>query len=142
MSQENLEAIRRVYEQMAQGNFWAAREVFHPEIAWEWSSSMSGLTGVDTYHGIDGVEAATRDQFEVWDWFWQEGERFIEAGDEVVVLTRLHGRLKGSEREVQSQGADVWTFRGSNAIRFRSYDTRAEALEAVGLSEQDAHADS
>ena len=142
MSQENLDAIRHVYEQMAQGNFWAAREIFHPEIAWEWSSSMSGLTGVGTYHGIEGVEAATRDQFEAWDWFWQEGEKFIEKGDDVVVLTRLHGRLKGSEREVQSQAADVWTFREGRAVRVKSYDSRDEAIEAAGLSEQDAHADS
>jgi ketosteroid isomerase-like protein len=135
MSQENVEAIRQVYGEMARGNFWAAREIFDPEIAWEWSSSMSGLTGVGTYHGIDGVEAATRDQFEMWDWFWQEGEEFIERGDDVVVLTRLHGRLKGSERELQSSAADVWTFREGRAVRFKSYDSRAEALEAVGLSE-------
>ena len=96
---------------------------------------MSGLTGVGIYHGIEGVEAATRDQFEAWDWFWQEGERFIEAGDDVVVLTRLHGRLKESEREVQSKAADVWTFRERRAVRFRSYDSRADALEAVGLTE-------
>jgi ketosteroid isomerase-like protein len=135
MAQEDVEALRRVYEQMAQGNFWAARDIFHPEIAWEWSSGMSGLTGVSTYHGIKGVEAATRDQFEAWEWFWQEGEEFIEAGDDVVVLTRLHGRMKGSESEVQSHAADVWTFREGSAVRFRSYDSRAEALEAVGLQE-------
>lgn len=142
MSQDNVKALRRVYEQMAEGNFWAALGIFHPEIAWEWSSSMSGLTGVRTYHGIEGVEAATRDQFEVWDWFWQEGEEFIEAGDDVVVFTRVHGRLKGSEREVQSTAANVWTFREGSAVRFRAYDSRAEALGAVGLSEHDAHADS
>jgi ketosteroid isomerase-like protein len=142
MSQENLDALRLAYEQMAKGNFWASLEIFHPEIVWEWSSSMSGLTGVAAYHGIEGVEAATRDQFKAWDWFWQDGEKFIEVGDDVVVLTRMHGRLKGSEREVQSMAAEVWTFRGSRAVRFRAYDTRAEALRAVGLSEQDAHADS
>lgn len=142
MSHENVEAVRRVYEQMARGNFWAAREVFDPEIAWEWSSSLSGLTGVGTYHGLEGVEAATRDFFEAWDWFWQEGEEFIEAGDDVVVLTRQHGLLKGSEREVRSKAADVWTFREGSAVRFKSYGSRAEALEALGLSEQDAHAES
>jgi ketosteroid isomerase-like protein len=136
MSRENVEAVRRIYEQMAQGNFWAAREIFDPEIAWEWSSNLSGLTGVGTYHGIEGVEAATRDFFQIWDWFWQEGEEFIQAGDEVVVLTRMHGRLKGSEAEVKSRNADVWTFREGRAVRFRSYDSRAEALEAVGLPER------
>ena len=36
MSQENVEAMRKVYEAMARGDFWAAREVLDPEI--EWSS--------------------------------------------------------------------------------------------------------
>ncbi len=66
MSQENVDAMRTVYEAMARGDFWAAREVFDPEIEWSWSPSMSGLTGVGTYHGIEGVEAATRDVFEAW----------------------------------------------------------------------------
>jgi ketosteroid isomerase-like protein len=135
MSQENVDAMRKVYEAMARGDFWAAREVFDPEIAWEWSSSVSGLTGVGTYHGIEGVEAATRDWFEAWDWFWQEAEEFIEAGDDVVVLTRTHGRPKGSEREVEGKAGEVWTFRDGKAIRHKSFDSPAEALEAAGLSE-------
>jgi hypothetical protein len=35
MSSENVEAIRRIYEAMAQGDFWAAGEVFDPENVWE-----------------------------------------------------------------------------------------------------------
>jgi ketosteroid isomerase-like protein len=34
MSSENVEAIRRVYEAMARGDFWAAGEVFDPDIVW------------------------------------------------------------------------------------------------------------
>jgi hypothetical protein len=36
----------------------------------------------------------------------------------------------------------VWTFRDDKAVRWVVYEERSEALEAVGLSEQDAHADS
>jgi uncharacterized protein len=135
MSQENVDAMRKVYEAMARGDFWAARDVFDPEIAWEWSASLSGLTGVDTYRGIEGVEAATRDFFEAWDWFWQEAEEFVEAGDDVLVLTTMHGRLKGSDREIESKAAELWTFRNGKAIRHRSFDSRGEALKAVGLRE-------
>jgi len=136
MSQANVDALRRVYEAMARGDFWTAREVFHPEIEWSWSSSMSGLTGVDTYHGIEGVEAATRDALEAWDVFRQEAEEFIEAGDDVVVLIRQHGRPRGSTREVEDEVAQVWTFRDGSAIRFRAFETPAEALEAVGLPQR------
>jgi ketosteroid isomerase-like protein len=135
MSQENVAALRKVYEAMARGDFWAAREVFDPSIEWEWSPGATGLTGGRVYRGIEGVEAATRDWFEVWDWFWQEAEEYIEVGDAVVVLARLHGRPKGSRQEIESKGASVWTFRDGKAIRFKGYDSQPEALEAVGLSE-------
>ena len=134
MSAENVEAIRRVHEAMARGDFWTAREVFDPDIVWEWSAAMSGMTGVETYHGIAGVEAATRDFFEPWAWFRQEAEEFIEVGDHVAVLVRWHARMKGSDREVEGTAANLWTFRGDRVIRFKLFDSREEALEAAGLS--------
>jgi ketosteroid isomerase-like protein len=135
MSQENVEAMRKVYEAMARGDFWAAGEVFDPKIEWSWSSNMSGLTGVGTYHGIEGVEAATRDVFKAWEMFRQEAEKFIEEGDDVVVVVRMHGRLKGSDQEIEDTAGHVWTFRDARVIRFRAFDTPSEALEAAGLSE-------
>ena len=36
----------------------------------------------------------------------------------------------------------VWTLRDGAVVRFQWFYQRDEALEAVGLSEQDAHADS
>jgi ketosteroid isomerase-like protein len=135
MAQANLDAMRRVYEAMARGDFWAAREVFDPDISWEWSASWSGMTGVDVYQGIEGVEKATRDWFEPWDWFWQEAEEFIEVGEDVLVLTRVRGRPKGSDREIESKAGELWTFRDGKVIRHRSFDSPSEALEAVGLGE-------
>jgi hypothetical protein len=38
--------------------------------------------------------------------------------------------------------AQVWTLRDGKAIRMQMYASVAEALEAVGLSEQGAHPDS
>jgi ketosteroid isomerase-like protein len=135
VSAENVEAIRRVYAAMARGDFWAAREVFDPEIVWEWSSSLSGLTGISAYHGIEGVEAATRDFFKAWDWFRQEAEEFIDIGDDVLVLTRTHARMKGSELEVEGKAAERWTFRAGKVIHHKSYDSPAEALAAGGLGD-------
>ena len=35
----------------------------------------------------------------------------------------------------------VWTIRDGKVVRMRVFADRAQALEAAGLSEQDAHAD-
>jgi ketosteroid isomerase-like protein len=137
MSSENVEAIRRVYEAMAKGDFWAAGEVFDPEIMWEWSPSLAGLTGTATYHGIDAVVAATLDFFKAWDWYRQEAEQLIEIGDDVLAITRTHARMKGSELDVEDKIGEVWTLRGGKVIRYKAYDTPAEALEAAGLADSD-----
>src|SRR5215204_195280 len=115
MSQENVDAMRKVYEAMARGDFWAAGEVLDPEIEW--------------------VEAATRDVFKAWEMFRQEAEEFIEEGDDVVVVVRMYGRLKGSNQEIKDTSGHVWTFRDARVIRFRAFDTPTEALKAAGLSE-------
>ena len=51
-----------------------------------------------------------------------------------------------AEEQVDAGGEDfvyqVVTLRQSKAVRVEFFRDRGEALEAVGLSEQDAHADS
>ena len=48
----------------------------------------------------------------------------------------------GSGLELDLSEAQVWELRSGRAVRVDVYGSAAEALEAVGLSEQDAHADS
>ena len=47
-----------------------------------------------------------------------------------------------SGADVEALVWNVWTFRNGKIASGATLDRRAEALEAVGLSEQDAHADS
>ena len=138
-SQRNVEALRWLYDQFSRGNFWAGRDVFDPDIEWEWSASMMDVVGGQrtTYRGLEGVESATRDWLETWDWFWTEAEELIPAGDRVVALVRRHGRAKGSTFDIEMTAADIWTMRDGKAIQYKAFDDRGEALETVGLSEQD-----
>jgi ketosteroid isomerase-like protein len=66
-------------------------------------------------------------------------ERFIDAGDDrVLVFSREGGRGKGSGAQVQTHlTAHLWTLKNGRAVRMQSYWERADALEAVGLTEQD-----
>ena len=64
--------------------------------------------------------------------FRVEPERYIDAGDEVVVIGTARG-TGASGVEVQWRQGYVWTVRGGMAVRFRWFNDPAEALEAVGL---------
>ena len=71
-----------------------------------------------------------------------EIERYIDAGDDVVVIAKQFGRGSSSGVETETRQGYVWTVAEGKATRFRWFNDPSEALEAVGLSEQDAHADS
>ena len=57
------------------------------------------------------------------------------------MLNRDRGLREGSTQEVEGRIAAVFTIRDGKVVRIDAYTTHGEALEAVGLSEQDAHAD-
>jgi ketosteroid isomerase-like protein len=62
-------------------------------------------------------------------------EETIDAGDRVVVETRVSGRGRESGVGVDSRTYMVWTLRGKKVLRMDEFTERADALEAAGLSE-------
>jgi ketosteroid isomerase-like protein len=137
MSQENVEALRWLYGEWAKGDLWALREIADQNIEWEWSPALASVSGGPRiYRGLDEIGAATLEFLGAWDRYWMTAEDFIDAGDEtVVVLMRLHARAAGTDSVIEQSSTAVWTLRSGKAVRVRYYDDRAEALEAVGLSE-------
>ena len=63
-----------------------------------------------------------------------EPERFLDVGDEVVVVGVARGTL-ASGVEAQRRQGYIWTVRDGCAVRFRWFNDPAEALEAAGLEQ-------
>jgi hypothetical protein len=60
----------------------------------------------------------------------------IDVGsDTVVLVARLLGRGRSSGVQVEALGAAVWTLRDRTVTGLTLYQTRDEALRAVGLAE-------
>jgi ketosteroid isomerase-like protein len=141
MSQENLEIVRRCAEFMNRRDLSQLFELVDPEIEVDLSRN---IFNPDIYRGHAGLERWRSVIDDVWDDFRGVIEETIDAGDDkVVAAATIHGTGKGSGVEVKMQLFQVWTLRDSKVVRLvGGYRDRAEALEAAGLSEQDAHADS
>ena len=133
MSRENVELVRRGYEAFAEGG--VAFEFLDPEVEWLGPREFPDLA--EPHYGQDGVRRYMEKVSEVFEDYRMVPEEFIDAGaDQVLVFSREGGRGKGSGAEVQTNPtAHLWTLRDGKAIRMQSYWNRAEALEAVGLSE-------
>jgi ketosteroid isomerase-like protein len=84
--------------------------------------------------GIDGLLAAWREWLSPWETYWTEVEDFLDVSeDRVLVLIRDHGRLAGSDSEIESVSASVWTLRDGKIARIEFFSSRSQALKAVGL---------
>ena len=65
---------------------------------------------------------------------------FIAAGDRVVVRQTWRGAGHGPESNIEAKG--VYTVRKGRNFYIEHFWDHAEALETLGLTEQDVHADS
>ena len=136
MSQENVEIMRGVHEQLARGNFWAMAPLLDDAVEWEWDQGYASLVGgPKVYRGPEAVEATTKEWLAAWEWFTIESEGFIDAGEHVLVMTRYRARPRHGGPEIDRQAAELWTLREGRIVYHRSVNDRSEALEAVGLRE-------
>jgi ketosteroid isomerase-like protein len=140
MSQENVEIVRRFFDAWNANDVVAARELFDPEVVIDRSRSIGSDARV--YRGRDEAEHLWRDWHATWEVWRSDIAEYIDAGDDVVVLGRGVGRGRDGGVPVEANISQVFTVHRGRIVRGCLFQTRTEALEAVGLSEQDAHADS
>ena len=129
-----MEKVLRSYAAWNRRDFDAAIEIGDPEVEW----TMFGTTrfpGTEaTYRGHGGVREFWRVFTEPWEEFHIEIEETRTAGDLVVAFVRFHAKAREG-LELEAPFVHLLEFRGGKVVRFRSFDDRAEALEAAGLRE-------
>jgi ketosteroid isomerase-like protein len=136
MSQENVELVRRYYEAyaFARDGFDRWMEYWSDEI--DHRAATDGIDDPGPIHGKNAMRKHIRDWIDTFDDFWFEAVELIDAGqDTVVAVERFGGRAKLSGVETDQTSGVVLTIREGKIARCREYATRAEALQAVGLSE-------
>ena len=139
MSQENLEIVRAYVEAFNAEDTDALLELCDPEVEVDWSRSRGLESRI--YRGREAVRGFWNTFFETFDRVTVSPDEFIECGEHVVVPNRAHFWGRDGVK-VEARSVLVWTLRKGRIVEHRLYQERAEALEAVGLSERGAHADS
>ena len=125
--------VRRFLEHVNAEEIEAALSHVAPEAVLDWSDSQAPDRGV--YRGPEGwgswlagrSESLADARFEV--------QELIETGpDTVVLVAHMHGRGRASGLAISALGAGVCTVSGGLLTGLTLYQSREEALGAVGLS--------
>jgi ketosteroid isomerase-like protein len=89
-----------------------------------------------TYRGRDDVLRYFTDFVSQFESFKITVDDLVACtADDVLACLHIHGRGKGSSAEFDVSAGWVYTVREGEVVRIKAYLDRAEALEAMGLSE-------
>lgn len=124
------EILAQVYAALNRGDIPGVFAYFDPDIE---RIEPPGNPTAGTFRGTQAVKA----HFEKGRGTWAEGacepERFIVAGEKIVVFLHVHVRLKDRTDWVEGRMADGFIFRNGKVILMQTFWEREEALAWAGV---------
>jgi ketosteroid isomerase-like protein len=129
MSEQNLELIRRGVEHfMATGE--PAWDALDEQVEARDHDIMDGRE----YHGHAGVRRWLFDDWaSAWAEFSLEPQEYIDVDDErVIAVFQMKATGRASGVAIERQDAMVWAVRSGLVVRIDYYNSKQQALDAVG----------
>jgi len=133
MSQENVQLAREYFAAFNAGGLGATEDLRHPEIE---AFDPPDFPDAGRYVGEVAVRELVENYLELgWDGQFHDPE-FLDAGSEVAVVWQMTGQsAHGGGFPLEATMVHVCLFEDGKLRRIRQFLSRAEALEAAGLSE-------
>ena len=131
MSQENVDRFLDSAEAFNRGDVERWLAIYHPDAVLE--PQIAVLEG--SYSGHEGLRRLFADLTEAAEMSEADYHDVRDLGDRVLALGTWRFIGEGSGIEIEFPLAIVATFRDGLCTHLRDYAERAQALEALGLSE-------
>jgi ketosteroid isomerase-like protein len=139
MSQENVGLVRKAAKAFFENDFEEWFAFMDPGCKLYPRLEEPGVK--ECYEGWDEILAYLVNWYSGWKEYTGEPARFIDAGDWVVVEIDEVGIAENGLR-IEQRFAHAFKVEDGKGVAWRMFGPVEEAFEALGLSEQDAHADS
>ena len=120
------QALMEAYAALNKNDIPAMADIFDPQIEW---IEPAEYPGAGTYQGLATVQAHLSHHRGNWAEGSCEPERFVVAGDKIIVFLHVHVRLKSETEWRDGRIADVYTFRNGKAIHMRTFLNSDQALQ-------------
>lgn len=133
MSRENVELAYRVHEALNRRALDALLALADPDI--EYLPRIRELEGGGPYGGHAGIRSWWESMLGIAPDFSTEVEDVRDLGDMTVARAHIRGHGIGSGASMEQTLWQVAEWRQKKCVRWRTFASEAEALEAAGLSE-------
>ena len=133
MSQENVDLVRRALEAFPRGD--VEEMLSYMDAEGEFHSAIVGGAEGNVYRGHEGFRRWYADSFGSFESLQNEWTEFRDLGDRVLAFGRVKARGRESGVELDSPMGWVFTVRRGKLVKAEGFLSRAQALDAAGLSE-------
>ena len=134
MSQENVEVVRAQFQAFQDGGLDDVAKYWHPDI--EWRAVEGAADDVGVMRGESRLRRYYQDWIETMDALQAEVEEVLFDDDQrVAAVVRNSGRGRASGVMTEGRYYVACTIQDGRIVSGREYETRDQALGAVGLSE-------
>ncbi len=123
-----MEVVRRAFERYDARDLPPFFELFHPELTYR---NREDEPDVRLHQGLEDFKGYVASWLEMFDDLRFEIHDFIDLGEEVIVVTDLRGRGRGTGAEVRGSYVFLYRLRDGVIVQGREYATKEEALEAA-----------
>jgi ketosteroid isomerase-like protein len=130
VTEEYVHRLRLAYEAFGEGGVEAILDRVAPDFELRDRESAPDRS---TLVGGEGILELVRLNMEVFDELQLEPTEFIDRGEVVIVVLRMHVRGRSSGAAVDSETVHAWEFSEGRATRMQVYANRQRALDALGL---------
>ncbi len=126
--------VKRGVEAFRRGDIDAFLEEVSDDVEFDFSRVRGPYRGI--YVGREGAREFFGAFREAWASITPMSSEYTEVGDKVVLALRARFQGRGSGIDVKGGGMGaVLTLRDRKIVRYQQLQSKAEALEAAGLSE-------
>ena len=132
MSQENVDTVRALFASYAKRDVDAVINMVAVDVEVR-PALVGGLEGT-VYRGQDGFRRFLADVEAAWEEWQIEIDELRDLSDTVLALGRVRARARDG-MNLEARAGWVCGMRDGKVAHFRSFRSRIEALEAVGLGE-------
>jgi ketosteroid isomerase-like protein len=134
VAQENVETVRRIYDEGLLDDPERLLPLMDPDIEYV---NPSEAVEPGTRRGIAEMARAAGSIQAGFEHARHELREIVGTGDVIVASVAFVTRGRGSASEVVQEEAHTWTFRDGKIVRFEWGRDLSAALEAAGISGRD-----
>ena len=128
-SQDNVGIVKQLFTAAGRGDVEGVIDLVAPDGVID---ASRGAFGKGSFKGHEQIRDYIASSADVWNPVGTEPEEFMNAGDAVIVLVRVVDTGRTSALTLATRAAWLAEVRDGKVGRMTVYQSRAEALEAVG----------